>query len=631
MSERAGTQEQISSSRSALVFDGRRVIPSTVAMRKREGQKATEEGGKKSGRRLEVLGFYGYLANYKSTFYPAMVALFLTALLSLAFPFFLSHLIGGVNFGNAEELDIARVKEGINRTVLILIAVLAVQAVISYWRVRGFIKAGESALNDIRRDVFNHLLRLPMAFFENNRAGELSSRVAADLTVLRETLLTTVPQMIRQTVILIGGLVFIFICSWKLSLFMLAVIPAVVLAVAFFGRKVRGYSKDAQNSLAASSVVIEESTQGIAEVKSFGNEVFEEARHEESLTEYLTVVLKGARVRAAFIAFIIFVMFGTISLVAWYGAGLLTTGEISQRQFVAFILFSVFVGASLGSFPEIVSQIQKANGATERLREILDETGEFVGGEADAATVISGELAAKGLTFAYPSRPDVQVLKGLDFTIAAGEKVAFVGPSGGGKSTLFALLQRFHEVSEGTLSLDGRPVADWPLAELRASLAVVPQDVHLFGGTIGENIAYGRPGSSQEAIESAAKEANAAAFIQEFPEGYETLVGPRGVRLSGGQRQRIAIARAILADPKILLLDEATSALDSESERLVQEALEKLMVGRTSLIIAHRLGTVRGCDQIHVLGNGRILESGTHDELLAADGTYRLLAETQLL
>lgn len=600
-------------------------------MRKRKGPKEGKNSGEKRGRRLEVLGFYGYLANYKGTFYPAMVALFLTALLSLAFPFFLSHLIGGVNFGNAEELDIDRVQEGINRTVLILIAVLAVQALVSYWRVRGFIKAGESALNDIRRDVFNHLVRLPMTFFENHRAGELSSRVAADLAVLRETLLTTVPQMIRQTVILIGGLVFIFICSWKLSLFMLAVIPVVVLAVAFFGRKVRGYSKEAQDSLAASSVVIEESTQGIAEVKSFGNESYEESRHEKSLAEYLQVVLKGARVRAAFIAFIIFVMFGTISVVAWYGAGLLTTGEISQRQFVAFILFSVFVGASLGSFPEIVSQIQKANGATERLREILDEECEPAGLAAETMAQVKGDIAAQDLTFSYPSRPDVAVLKGINFTVKGGSKVAFVGPSGGGKSTLFALLQRFHEVGAGTLTLDGRSLADWPLADLRASLAVVPQDVHLFGGTIAENIAYGQPGSSQAAIESAAREANAADFIQEFPEGYETLVGPRGVRLSGGQRQRIAIARAILADPALLLLDEATSALDSESERLVQEALEKLMVGRTSLIIAHRLGTVRGCDQIHVLANGKILESGTHQELLAADGTYRLLADTQLL
>lgn len=578
---------------------------------------------------MAVLGFYGYLANYKKTFYPALVALFITAGLSLAFPYFLSQLIGGVKFGGEEMLDVDHVKANINRTVLTLVGVLALQAFVSYWRVRGFIKAGESALNDIRRDVFKHLVHLPMSFYEKSRAGELSGRVAADLSVLRETLLTTVPQMIRQTVILIGGLVFIFVFSWKLALFMLAIIPVVILAVAFFGRKVRGYSKAAQDALADSSIVIEESTQGIAEVKSFRNEGFEESRFEQSLTDYLSVVMRGAKARAAFIAFIIFVLFGTISVVAWFGAGMLSEGELSQREFVAFVLFSVFVGASLGSFPEIVSQVQKANGATERLKEILEEVPESEGESSE--TVVTGALAAQEIRFAYPSREELEVIKGVSFEISAGEKVAFVGPSGGGKSTLFALIQRFHDISGGTLSLDGRSVADWSLDELRSAIAVVPQDVHLFGGTIAENIAYGKPGSTQEEIEEAAREANAAEFIESFPEKYEAVVGPRGMRLSGGQRQRIAIARAILADPKILMLDEATSALDSESERLVQEALEKLMKGRTSLIIAHRLGTVRSCDRIHVLSGGQIVESGTHDDLLAGNGMYRMLAETQLL
>ena len=597
-------------------------------MRKREG-KSDKTEKEKSGSKLAVLGFYGYLGNYKKTFYPALVALFITAGLSLAFPYFLSQLIGGVKLGDAGALDISEVKANINRTVLTLIGVLALQAFVSYWRVRGFIKAGESALNDIRRDVFQHLVRLPMNFYEKSRAGELSGRVAADLAVLRETLLTTVPQMIRQTVILVGGLVFIFVFSSKLALFMLALIPVVILAVAFFGRKVRGYSKDAQDALAGSSVVIEESTQGISEVKSFRNESFEEERYEQTLTDYLAVVMRGAKARAAFIAFIIFVLFGTISVVAWFGAGMLSEGTLTQQSFVAFILFSVFVGASLGSFPEIVSQIQKANGATERLKEILEEAPEKEG--EGVQKDVTGSLTAQDIRFAYPSRTEVEVIKGISFEVGVGEKVAFVGPSGGGKSTLFALIQRFHEVGGGKLSLDGRELSDWSLDELRSAIAVVPQDVHLFGGTIAENIAYGNPGASQEEIEHAAREANAAEFIESFPEKYEAVVGPRGMRLSGGQRQRIAIARAILANPRILMLDEATSALDSESERLVQEALEKLMQGRTSLIIAHRLGTVKSCNRIYVLGGGEILESGTHDELMTAQGTYRLLAETQLL
>ena len=495
----------------ALLFDGWEPLLSTPRMRKREGK--SEEG--KSGRKLAVLGFYGYLANYKKTFFPALLALFVTAALSLAFPYFLSQLIGGVKLGAAQTLDVEHVKANINRTVLTLIGVLALQAFVSYWRVRGFIKSGESALNDIRRDVFKHLVHLPMSFYEKSRSGELSGRVAADLAVLRETLLTTVPQMIRQTVTLVGGLIFIFVVSWKLALFMLAIIPVVILAVAFFGRKVRGYSKDAQTALADSSIVIEESTQGIVEVKSFRNETFEENRFEESLTDYLAVVMKGAKVRAAFIAFIIFVLFGTISVVAWFGAGMLSEGELSQQEFVAFVLFSVFVGASLGSFPEIVSQVQKANGATERLKEILEEVPEVEGESSETAVI--GALTAQEIRFAYPSRKESEVIKGMSFEIAPGEKVAFVGPSGGGKSTLFALLQRLHDIDGGTLSLDGRSVADWSLDELRSAIAVVPQDVHLFGGTIAENIAYGKPGATQEEIEQAAREANAAEFVESFP------------------------------------------------------------------------------------------------------------------
>ena len=589
----------------------------------------------KKPKRVTALSLYGYLDRYRGIFLPSLVALFVTAALSLAFPYYLGSLIGGAPSEMLKEgasLDVAMVTEKINRTVLTLVAILAFQAFISYWRVRGFIKAGESALNDIRREVFSRLLHLPVEFFQKHRAGELSGRVAADLAVLRETLLTTVPQLARQTVILVGGLVFIFISSWKLSLFMLAMIPVVVLAVALFGRKVRKYSSAAQDSLAESSVVVEESTAGIAEVKSYCNEEFEQGRYESALQDYLGVVMKGTKARAAFLAFIIFALFGAIAVVAWFGAGMLAKGQIDPEEFTRFILFSVFIGASLGSFPEIVSQVQKANGATERLREILAEDPEVAGPAADgSASEIVGAVAARELKFAYPSRPEVDVLDGVSFQVQAGERVAFVGPSGAGKSTLFSLLLGFYDASEGELLLDGKSVSEFPLSGRRGAMAVVPQDVLLFGGSIRENIAYGKPGASEAEVMEAAKKAYADDFIEAFPEGYDTLVGPRGVKLSGGQRQRIAIARAILADPKILLLDEATSALDSESERLVQSALDELMKGRTSLIIAHRLGTVRSADRICVLKGGAVIESGTHDELIAKEGTYRLLAETQLL
>lgn len=587
-------------------------------------------------KRVSALSFYGYLNRYRAIFLPSLVALFVTAGLSLAFPYYLSKLIGSPIGSLSEALkstgtiDKEGVASSINRTVLTLLVILAAQAIIVYWRVRGFIKAGESALNDIRCDVFARLVHLPVEFFQRHRAGELSNRVSADLAVLRETLLTTVPQLARQSVILLGGLFFIFIMSWKLSLFMLAMIPVVILAVAIFGRRVRAYSRGAQDSLAVSGVVLEESTQGIAELKAYGNEAHEEDRYRSALGEYLTVVIRGAKVRALFVSFIIFVLFGSVSVVAWFGAGMLAREEITPFEFTAFILFSVFVGASLGAFPEIVSQIQKANGATERLREILGEEPEATTGK-EAPFEVLGAVEAQNVSFAYPSRPEKAVLDGVSFRAEGSERIAFVGQSGAGKSTLFSLLLRFYDPQDGALLIDGDPVAELSLATLRGAMALVPQDVLLFGGSVAENIGYGKPDATREEIEEAARKAHAHEFISEFPEGYETAVGPRGVKLSGGQRQRIAIARAILADPKILLLDEATSALDSESERLVQEALDELMKGRTSLIIAHRLGTVKHADRIYVMQGGKIVESGKHDDLIAAGGTYRLLAQTQLL
>lgn len=586
----------------------------------------------KKSRRIDwkkTFGLYSYLGKYRKIFIPSVVALFITGGLSLAFPYFLGSLIGSPQVAMQEGADPSVVSEKIDKVVSTLLVILCIQAFVAYWRVRGFIKAGESALCDLRQDVFARLVRLPMPWFMERRPGEVGSRFSADLAILQETLITTVPQMVRQSVTFFGGLIFIFIASVKLSLFMLAMIPIVVIVVAIVGRKIRKWSKDAQDQLAQSNIVAEEAVQGIADVKAYSNEEFEENRYRSALDLFLETVIRGSKARAMFVSFIIFILFGTISVVVWFGAGMMSEGQITSEEFTHFILFSIFVGASLGSLPDIMSQLQKTQGATERIREILNHDIEDHRGES--GETLTGAISAKDLVFAYPSRKETQVLNGVNFEVNAGERIAIVGPSGAGKSTVFSLLLGFYEGDQGSLLFDGKNSGEIPVSTRRAAMAVVPQEVLLFGGTIRENIEYGRPGASEEEIMEAAQKANAHSFIDEFPEGYDAIVGPRGVKLSGGQRQRIAIARAVLADPKILLLDEATSALDSESERLVQEALNELMRGRTSLIIAHRLGTVKSADKILVLKDGKFVEDGSHSELMETDGTYRLLAETQLL
>ncbi len=579
----------------------------------------------------QAFGLYSYLGKYKMIFIPSCIALFLTAGLALAFPYFLTQLVGDpMDAARSGNIDAEKIASNIDRVVIMLLGTLALQAFISYWRVRGFIKVSESALNDIRQALFGHMVRLPMPYFLEKRPGEVSSRYAADLGVLRDTLLTTVPQCARTSVTLIGGIVFIFIASPKLATIMITTMPVVILMVAIFGRKIRKFSRDAQDTLADSNIVVEESIQGISDVKAFTNEDYEEDRYRSTLSKVLDVTLRGAKARASFISFIIFVLLGTIAGVAWVGAHMLARGEISGENFAMFVLFSIFVGASLSSFPEIISQLQKTAGATERIQEILGETLEEEPSSEKPQLLESGEVELRNVGFHYPSRADVRVLNDVSFIAKPGERIALVGPSGAGKSTVFSLLLGFYQAQQGDIFFDGKSFKDLSLADTRSSMGLVPQEVLLFGGSILENIGYGRPGASKEEIITAAKQANAHEFIANFPEAYETTVGPRGIKLSGGQRQRIAIARAILANPKILLLDEATSALDTASEKLVQEALSHLMHGRTSLIIAHRLSTVRDADRILVLQNGHIVESGTHDELMLRDGAYRILVETQL-
>ena len=362
-------------------------------------------------------------------------------------------------------------------------------------------------------------------------------------------------------------------------------------------------------------------------------EGYELRRYQTGLQRFLTVTLRGARLRAAFIAFIIFALFGSIVLVLWSGARLLQQGEITFGQLTRFILYTTFVAGAMGQFAELYSQIQKTVGATQRVRELLREKGEVEAhAQAPAVTMarLGGDIAFENVHFSYPSRAGIEVLHGINLAAAPGERVAVVGPSGAGKSTIISLLLRLYDPQSGRVRIDGKDARDYPLAALRAQMSMVPQEVLLFGGSIAENIAYGRPGASQKEIQNAALQANAHEFIQSFPQGYETLVGERGIKLSGGQRQRVAIARAILKDPAVLILDEATSSLDSESERLIQEALETLMRNRTSFIIAHRLATIRHADRIVVISGGRVVEAGTHEALQSIEnGIYRRLATLQ--
>jgi len=519
---------------------------------------------------------------------------------------------------------------------LFLVLVLAVQALCSSFQTYWLTEVGERSLADLRRDTYGRLIRLPMAFFAQRRVGELTNRLAADLSLMQQTLTGSAPQFIGQLVMLTGGLVLITLTSGRLTLVMLASVPVVIGLAVVFGRLTRKISFEAMERLADTNVVVEETLQGIASVKAFTNEDYETGRYRAGIETFIGVVLRGALYQGAFTAFITFAGFGSIVLMIWYGARLVEGGALTFGDLTQFLMYTMFIGGAIGGFVRLYGELQRAIGATQRVRELLQEEPEQIE-HADSTTASpkgvrrsAGDIAFENVTFAYPSRKEVTVLRNLSLTAKAGQRIALVGPSGAGKTTIVSLLLRFYDPDSGRVLIDGRDARDYPLRRLRDQMAIVPQDVLLFGGTVAENIAYGRPGASQAEIEEAARLANAHDFIAAFPEGYQTLVGERGIKLSGGQRQRVAIARAILRNPSILILDEATSSLDSESESLVQQALDTLMQGRTSVIIAHRLSTVRRADCIYVIKEGEVVESGTHDELVARPGgVYRTLSELQ--
>jgi ABC-type multidrug transport system fused ATPase/permease subunit len=483
-------------------------------------------------------------------------------------------------------------------------------------------------MRDIRHALYSRLVRLPMTFFDKRRTGELISRITADVSQLQDTFSTTLAELFRQVITLIAGVAFLLVNTPKLTLFMLGTFPVLVLVAMVFGRFIRKLSKRTQDELASANVIVEETLQSISTVKSFVGEAYESDRYGKGLSRVIGVALTTAKYRGAFISFIIFALFGGIVGVMWYGASLVASGDMSVGELVSFVLYTTFIGGSIAGLGDIYAQLQKAIGSSERVLEILSEETESEAGESSDS--FEGKIEFDQVGFRYPTRPEIEVLKSISFQVNAGEKVALAGHSGAGKSTIIQLLMRFYEVQKGGILVDGRNVQDWDLRALRNKVGIVPQEVLLFGGTIRENISYAKPKATEEEIILAAKKANAWQFISQFPEGLDTLVGERGVKLSGGQRQRVAIARAILKDPAILILDEATSSLDAESESLVQQALDELMKGRTTIIIAHRLATIRKVDRIYVLSEGKIVEQGTHQELTNEEnGFYSNLVRLQ--
>lgn len=566
---------------------------------------------------------FKYAGKHQWKFYVGLVFLLLTGATALAFPKLMGMLIDCVKNKNNDQA---------NQIALGLIVILFLQSFCSFFRLSLFVNFTENTLANLRLSLYTNLVKLPMTFFSQKRVGELNSRISADITQIQDTLTSTIAEFLRQFILIIGGVILLATESFKLTLLMLAVVPLVAVAAVIFGRFIRKYSKQVQDQVAESQVIVEETMQGISIVKAFANEWYEVARYKGKISEVVKLAIKGGKYRGYFASFIIFCLFGAIVAVVWYGVRLSIAGEMSVGQLISFVLYSTFVGASFGGIAELYAQIQKAIGATERVFELLEETPEKINATQNATPLekIKGNVSFKNVAFSYPSRKEVQVLKDVNFTAEFGQKIAIVGPSGAGKSTISSLLLRFYDIESGEITVDGKNIYDYDLENLRGNMSIVPQDVILFGGTIKENIAYGKPDATDEEIMLAAKQANALNFVEGFPGKFETVVGERGVKLSGGQRQRIAIARALLKNPSILILDEATSSLDSESEKLVQEALEVLMEGRTSIIIAHRLSTIRNADKILVLDNGEITEEGTHQELINLEnGTYKNLSNLQ--
>ncbi len=565
---------------------------------------------------------FAFVKPYRWQLFAGIVAVAVASGLGLIFPQFVGQFFDGFVSGSSAT--------ALNRVVILLLIVFLVQAIFNFLRTYLLALVGEGVVADMRTALYRHLIFLPVRFFESRKTGEITSRLTSDVSVVQGAVSQALAQLINQSVLLLGSIVLLFITNLRLTLLMLAVVPVVVLAAAFFGRRLRKISTDFQDRVADANASAEEALVGIRVVKSFTAEALEANRYGVLVRQSYRIALKRAVLRALFIAGIFLAMFSAISVVLWYGGQLVLTASLSAGDLVKFLLYTFFVAGAVGALTGLYSQFQEALGASKRIFDLLDEQSDLP--EAKTAEKLKhpkGQLSFDKVSFRYGDRGKEHVLENVSLDVAAGQVIALVGPSGAGKSTLVTLIPRFYDPSAGRILLDGIDIRELKLKDLRANIGIVPQETQLFSGTIAENIRYGRPGSNDDELQVAAQAANAHEFITAFPDGYQTIVGERGVKLSGGQRQRVAVARALLKNPRILILDEATSSLDSESEALVQAALETLMQGRTTFVIAHRLSTVRSADRILVLDDGRIVEQGDHESLMAQAGLYRDLYERQ--